>query len=176
MKYLIKEKFWSGDLHVLNRKAEKVFLVKLRVLESGEDLSFQDMQGNELAFVRHEASQRGAYKIYRSGDLFAELTQTESWSKRWFTLDVPGPDDYQIRRSLWRDRYRFIRGGRRVATVARAFWAWTETFVVKIATGEDDVLILCAVAILDQAFHNMQYKEDLLRAYRPLGARNFRWQ
>ncbi len=168
MKYVIREKFWSfaDRFHILDRKRNNLFLVEVKRFSWGERMSFQDMQGNELACVLHKRLPgRPKYEIHRGGALFAEMTQGFVWSNRKFILDVPGPDDYEIRRSFWRDRYRFLRNRRCVATVCRAFWAWTETFVVRIEAGEDDVSILCAVIVIDQVAHDREYRKELARIY-----------
>jgi len=66
-----------------------------------------------------------------------------------FTLDVPGPNDYEIDGSFWQHEFEFKRSGRSVATVSKSYWDWTDSYGVNIVGGEDDVAILTIVALLD---------------------------
>ena len=54
-----------------------------------------------------------------------------------FTIDVPGPDDLEMRGSLLDHEFTVRRGGRMVATVSKHWVALTDTYGVEIAEGED---------------------------------------
>lgn len=43
-----------------------------------------------------------------------------------------------------------------VATVSKQWFAWTDTYGVEIASGEDDVLILASTVVIDMACHEDQ--------------------
>jgi uncharacterized protein YxjI len=157
VRYNIKEKFWGwGDnFHVLDEAGRSAFFVNGKAFSWGSKLSFQNMEGRELAFISQKLlTFRPKYEIYRDGALFAEIVKEFSWFKKEFTLDVPGPNDYTINGSFWDYRYEFLRGGRVVAQVSRAFWSWTHCYGVEIADGEDDVSVLCAAIVIDQVLHD----------------------
>ena len=127
MRYVIRERFWSwgDDFNIFDENKAPVFLVDGQAFSWGDKLSFQDMNGNELAFISQKLlSWKPKYEIYRNGGLFAEVVKEFSWFNKKFTLDVPGPNDYSIEGSFWLHDYAFVRGGRSVAVVSKALWAW----------------------------------------------------
>ena len=68
-----------------------------------------------------------------------------------FTIDVPGPDDLELRGSLLDHEFTIRRGGRQVAIVSKRWIALTDTYGVDIAEGEDPLLLLACVLALDLA-------------------------
>lgn len=157
MRYNIKEKFWGwgDDFHILDGEGRPVFFVDGKAFSWGSNLSFQSMDGKELAFISQKLlTLMPKYEIYRDGQLFAEIVKEFSWFRKEFTLDVPGPNDYWIQGSFWDYRYDFIRQDRVVAQVSRAAWSWSHCYGVEIADSEDDVSILCAAIVIDQVLHD----------------------
>jgi uncharacterized protein YxjI len=153
MIYRIKEKFWGfGDtFNIVNDQGQKCYVVKGKAFSWGDKLSFQDPDGNELAFISQKVlSFRPRYRIYVAGNLFAEVNKEFSWFSKKFTLDVPGPNDYSIDGSFWRHNYTFTRKSRNVAVVSKELWGWTDSYGVDISDGEDVVSILCACIVIDQ--------------------------
>ena len=56
MRYLMKQKLfcWGDDFTIKNEAGEDVFFVDGKAFSIGNKLSFQDMQKNELAFIRQK--------------------------------------------------------------------------------------------------------------------------
>ena len=157
MRYLIREKFWAwgDDFYILNENQERVFFVDGAAFSWGDKLSFQDMQGNELAYIAQKLlTFMPKYSIYRNGQLFAEVRKEFTWFRKQFTLDVPGPNDYTIDGSFWDHEFVFTRGGHTVATVSKRYFALTHTYGVDIADGEDDVSVLATCIVIDQVLHD----------------------
>ncbi len=159
MRYVMKERFWSwgNDFHICDGARRPVYFVDGHAFSWGTKLSFQDLQGNELAFISQKLlSWMPKYEIYRNNQLFAEVVKEFSWLSKKFTLDVPGPNDYTIDGSFWEHEYQFVRQGRTVARVSKTFFAWSDTYGIDIIDGEDDVAILSCVVVIDQVLHNEQ--------------------
>lgn len=157
MIYRIKEAFWSwgNDFAITDREAYAVYRVDGKAFSWGDDLSLLDMQGNELARIRQRLmSFMPKYELLVGGQLFAEVRKEWSWFSKTFTLDVPGPNDYTINGSFWQHEFEFTRGGRRVASVSKDYWGWSDSYGVDIADGEDDVAILCSCIVIDQVLHD----------------------
>ena len=157
MRYQLKQKIWSwgNDFQINDSNGDPIFRVDGHVFSWGDKLSFQDMQGNELAFISQKLlTFMPKYELYRNGELFAEIIKEFTWFKSQFTLDVPGPNDYEIEGSFWEYEYKFNRSGRNVASVSRAYWSWSDTYGVDIIDGEDDIAILATVVIIDLVCHN----------------------
>ncbi len=157
MIYRMKEKFWSwgNDFTIRDEAGSDCFFVDGQAFSWGDKLSFQDMQGNELAFISQKLmSLKPRYQIFVKGDLFAEVIKEFSWFKQKFTLDVPGPNDYEIDGSFWQHEFEFRRSGRQVASISKKYWGWTDSYGIDIVEGEDDVSILCACIVIDQVLHD----------------------
>lgn len=152
MRYVIRERYWTwrDQFYVFNEEKAPVYQIVGKAFSWGDQLSFRDMQGRELAYINQRLlTWMPCYEIYRDGNLFAEMRKHFTWFKKRFTLDVPGPNDYTIDGSFWEYNFQFSRQGRTVADVSRAFWAWNDTYGIETIPGEDDVTILCACIVID---------------------------
>ena len=157
MIYRIKEKFWSfGDEFIIkNENDEPCYIVKGQAFSWGDKLSLQDLEGNELSFISQKLmSFKPKYEIYIKGELFAEVRKEFSWFKKVFTLDIPGPNDYQIEGSFWKHDYTFTRQEGVVATVSKKMFSWSDSYAIKTVDGEDDISILSACIVIDQIIEN----------------------
>ncbi len=157
MRYLMKQKlFCLGDDFVIKNEAgDEVFFVDGKVFTIGRKLSFQDMQRRELAFIRQTLLAWGpTYEIYRAGALAAVVKKhLFTFFRCAFTVDVPGPDDIEAQGSFLDMEYTFTRGGRQIAEVSKRWFAFTDTYGVDIADGEDDVLLLASTVVIDMVCH-----------------------
>ena len=157
MVFKVKEKFWSfgNDFSIYDQAGNDVYHVKGKAFSWGDKLSFQDMRGNELAFISQKLlSFNPRYQIIKNGKVFAEVLKEWSWFKQKFTLDVPGPNDYNIEGSFWKHEFQFTRQGKVVAEISKNMWNWTDAYGVKIIDGEDNVSILCACIVIDQVLYD----------------------
>jgi uncharacterized protein YxjI len=153
----MKQKLWSwgDDFTIKDEAGQDRFFVDGKAISLGDKLSFQDMQRNELAFIRQKLLSWGnSYEIYRGGQLFAAVK--ENWlplTRHRFTVDVgndgPGPGDLEINGDFWAHEYQFLRASRPVATVSMKWFSWADTYGVDVADGEDDVLILACTVVVD---------------------------
>ena len=74
MRYLMKQKLFcfGDDFAIKNEAGDDVFFVDGKVFTIGQKLSFQDMNGKELAFIQQKLLSWGpTYEIYRDGELAA---------------------------------------------------------------------------------------------------------
>ena len=158
MRYLLKQKLFAfgEDFHILNENDEKVFFVDGRAFSLGNKLSFQDLSGNELVFIRQKLLSFGpSYELHRGGELVATL------KKNYFTLfhckfaiDVPGPDDLEAKGDFLDHEYVFTRSGSEVAQISKRWFAFSDTYGVDIGEGQDDVLILASAVVIDMICHD----------------------
>ena len=164
MRYVMKQKLWAwgNDFTIKDEQGKDHFFVDGKAFSLGDKLSFQDMQGNELAFIRQKLLSWGpTYEIYRGGRLFAVVKQ-----KLWtflnyrFTVDVgadgPGPGDLEIQGDFTSHEYTFAEAGRPVAAVSRRWFSWADTYGVDVPPGADDVLILVCTVVVDMATQKHQ--------------------
>jgi uncharacterized protein YxjI len=157
MRYLMKQKLFcfGDDFTIKNEAGEDVFFVDGRALSLGDKLSFQDMNGHELAFIRQKLLSWGpTYEIYRAGALAAVVKkELFTFFRCKFTVDVPGPDDLEAQGSFMDMEYTFARDGAAIAEVSKRWFSFSDTYGVDIADGEDDVLILASTVVIDMVCH-----------------------
>ena len=158
IRYVKKQKRLSwGDYFVIRDEAENdSFLVDGAAFSFGDKLSFQDMSGNELAYIDQKLLSWGpTYEIYQGGDLRAVVKkELFTFFKCRFTVDVPGPDDLEATGDFLDHEYEFTRHGDLVATVSKRWFAWTDTYGIDIRDGEDDVLVLASAVVIDMICHD----------------------
>jgi len=158
MRYLMKQKLlaWGDDFTIKSEDGRDAFFVDGRAFSIGEKLSFQDMQGNELAFIRQKLLAWGpTFELYRGGTLFALVKKKLlSLFHHRFTIDIPGPNDLEAKGDLFDLEYAFTRAGAHVATVSKRFFAFRDTYGIDIAPGEDDILILASAVVIDMVCHD----------------------
>jgi uncharacterized protein YxjI len=161
MRYLLKQKLFclGDDFTIKNDQGEDVFFVDGKVFSIGDKLSFQDMNGQELAYIAQKLlSFKTTYEIYRGDNLFAEVVKKFTFFKDNYTVDIPGPNDYEVQGDFWDYEYAFRRSGRTVARVSKAFFAWADTYGVEIAAGEDDITILATTVVIDLVNQDQRHR------------------
>jgi uncharacterized protein YxjI len=157
MRYVMRQKIFAlgDDFVIKDETGADRFKVDGKIFTIGNKLSFEDLSGRELAFIKQRLLSWGPkYEIYRDGNLAAEVT------KKLFTLfhckfvvDVPGPDDLEAKGNFLDMEYEFTRGGRVVAVCSKKWFSWSDTYGVEVAPGEDDVLILASSVVIDMVCH-----------------------
>ena len=146
---------WGDDFYIKDEYERDLFFVDGKTFSIGDKLSFQDLAGNELAFIKQKLLSWGpTYEIYRQGRLAAIVKQELfTFFHYKFTVDVPGPDDLEVEGDFTGFEYNFTRGGRTVANVSKKWFSWSDTYGVDIAQGEDVILILASTVVIDMACH-----------------------
>jgi uncharacterized protein YxjI len=157
MRYVLKQKLlsWGDDFYIRDADGRDVYFVDGKGFSLGNQLSFQDLAGTELAFIKQKLLAWGpTYEITRGGELMA-VVKKELFAlfHHRFSVDVPGPDDLEAEGNFTDHEYEFRRGGRLVATVSKQWFAWSDTYGIEIDDNEDQVLLLASAVVVDQACH-----------------------
>ena len=145
----------GNDFTIADEQQQPRFFVDGRAFSLGEKLSFQDMSGRELAFIRQRLLSWGpTYEVTQEGQLVATVR------KKLFTLfnckffvDVPGPDDLEARGNFLEHEYTFSLHGNPVAQVSKKWIAWTDSYFIDVQPSVSDVLILCCAVVIDLVCH-----------------------
>jgi uncharacterized protein YxjI len=157
MRYVMKQKLfcWGDDFTIKDDTGTDRFFVDGKAFSLGKQLSFQDMEGQELAFIRQKLLAWGpTYEIYRDNELLAVVKkELFTFFRCRFTMDVPGPDDLEARGDFTDHEYELWRQSGLRATVSKQWFAWSDTYGVDIAEEEDDILILAGTFVIDMACH-----------------------
>lgn len=158
MRYVMRQKLLAlTDSYTIKDENEKdAFIVKGKFFSFGDKLSFQDTGGNELVYIDQRLlNWSPTYELWRGADLLAVVKrQLFSFIHHRFTVDVPGPDDLEAEGDFLDHEYTFTRGDQVVATVSKRWFAWTDTYGIDIADGEDPVLILASAVVVDLVCHD----------------------
>jgi uncharacterized protein YxjI len=80
-----------------------------------------------------------------------------------FTVDVPGPNDLEAKGDFTDHEYEFWRQSCLRATVSKQWFAWSDTYGVDIADGEDDILILASTVVVDMVWRGKPPKGNSAR-------------
>ncbi|MBL7257637.1 LURP-one-related family protein [Actinoplanes sp. LDG1-01] len=162
--FVIREKFFSigGDFDVLDEHGTKVFHVDGKVLSVRDKVVIEDASGQEVATLhRHLVSLRPTYEIRIGGEKAAEVRKKLFTPFREkFTIDVPGPDDLEMKGNLLDHEYVIERGGEEVAAVSKRWLTIRDTYAVQITAGVKPLLIIGAVLALDLALERDKEKKE----------------
>jgi uncharacterized protein YxjI len=153
--YVIRERMFrlGEDSDITDEAGQPVLHVDGKVLSLHNRLILRDPAGREVGHVHRKlAALRPAYEITLGGKDVAEVRKHlfTPFGDR-FTIDVPGPDDMQISGDLFSHEFTINRDGQVVATVSKRWLTLTASYAVEVAPGEDDLLILASVLVLDLA-------------------------
>lgn len=157
MPYILRQKLFSfgDDFTIKDETGRDIYVVDGRAISIGDKLSFQDLDGHELAFIKQRILAWGkTYEIVRDGEVAAVVKKhLFALIHHRFTVDVPGPDDLEAQGNFLDHEYTFTRGDRTVATVSKRWFSFTDTYGVDVTNGEDPVLILASAVVVDLACH-----------------------
>lgn len=157
MRYIMREKLLAlgNDFKIADESGVDRFFVDGRAFSLGDKLSFQDMSGNELAFIRQRLLSWGpTYEISKNGSVSATVRKKHFTLFRCkFFVDVPGPDDLEAQGNFLEHEYTFTRGGAAVAQVSKKWIALTDSYVVDVGPQADDVLVLACAVVIDLVCH-----------------------
>jgi uncharacterized protein YxjI len=158
MRYVMKQALfsWGDDFFIKDGAGQDVFFVDGKAFSLGDQLSFRDLEGHELTFIRQKLLAWGpTYEIHREGRLAAVVKkELFTFFKCRFSVDVPGPDDLEAEGDFTDHEYVFTRAGSEVGSVSKRWFSWTDTYGVEIRQGEDDVLLLASTVVIDMACHD----------------------
>jgi uncharacterized protein YxjI len=162
--YVIRERFFAigDDFDVLDENGTKVFHVDGRVFSVRGKVVIEDPSGAEVATVhRHLVALRPTYEIRIGGEKAAEVRKKLFTPFRdKFTIDVPGPDDLEMKGNLLDHEYVIEQGGEEVATVSKRWLTVRDTYAVQVAAGIDPLLIIGSVLALDLALERAEKKDE----------------
>jgi len=157
MRYVMKQKLfsWGDDYTIKNENGEDAFFVDGKAFSLGSHLSFQDLQGNQLVYIKQKLLSWGpTYEIYK-GDRHHATIQKELFTffRCSFVVHVEEQDDLDAEGDLTDHEYVITRNGGQVAAISKQWFEWADTYGVDIAEGEDAVLILASTVAIDLACH-----------------------
>ncbi len=158
MRYLMKQKVFSiGDKFAIrDQNGADAFFVDGRVFSVGHQLAFEDLEGNQLAVIKQKLLSWGpTYELYRGEEHVATIKkEVFTLFQCTFDIHVDGQGDLEARGDLSDHEYTVTRDGEAVAEISKQWFAWSDTYGVDIADGEDPVLRFCQHGtVIDMCCH-----------------------
>lgn len=162
--FVIRERFFSigDDFDVLDEHGNKVFHVDGKVLSVRDRVVIEDASGHEVATLhRHLVALRPTYEIRIGGEKAAEVRKKLLTPFRdKFTIDVPGPNDLEMKGDLLGHEYVIERDGAEVAVVSKRWLTIRDTYAVQVTGDVDPLLIIGSILALDLALERDKKKDD----------------
>ena len=163
--YVIRERFFAfgDDFDVLDEHGNKVLHVDGKVFSVRDKVVIEDLNGDEVASVHRQlVALRPTYEIRIGGEKAAEVRKKLFTPFRdKFTIDVPGPDDLEMKGDLLDHEYVIEQDGREVAAVSKRWLTIRDTYAVQVAAGVDPLLIIASVLALDLALDRANQAGDV---------------
>ena len=125
MRYIIREKLltFGNDSIINNEMGQPVFDIDGKALSLLNTLVVRDMEKNKVVTIKQKfPSISPTYEITREGQESAEISKKliSPFVSR-FTVDIPGPDDLQIKGSMSEHEYTISSKDQVVATVSKGW-------------------------------------------------------
>jgi uncharacterized protein YxjI len=164
MRYVMRQKIFElgDDFTISDEEGKDVFLVDGRAMSMGHKLSFQDMNGRQLAFIKEKLlSLVPTYELYVNDALIAVVKQQMfRLFKHRFHVDVPGPDDLEAEGDFFDHEYTFHRGDDVVGSVSKAYFSWSDTYGIDVRDPKDTVLVLASAIVIDLVCYQEDEEEN----------------
>jgi uncharacterized protein YxjI len=146
---------WGDDFFIKDESGRDVYFVDGKAISIGDQLSFQDLDRNELAFIKQRVLSWGpTYEISRGGQVVAVVHKhLFALIHHRFTVEAAGAGDLEAEGNFTDHEYTFRRGDTIVATVSKQWFTLADTYGIDVTQGEDPVLILACAVVVDEACH-----------------------
>jgi uncharacterized protein YxjI len=158
MRYQMRQKLFTltDDYAIADGDGNDAYFVKGKLLSLGKNLSFQDMNQNEITHIQQKIWNWGpTYEIWHNGELEAVVKkELFTFFHCVFHVDEPGHDSLTAEGEFTDHEYTFTRAGRQVATVSKQWFTFADTYGVEVDESEDAVLILACTVVIDEACHD----------------------
>ncbi|MFF5297491.1 LURP-one-related/scramblase family protein [Paractinoplanes globisporus] len=162
--YVIRERFFAfgDDFDVLDEHGNKLFHVDGKVFTVRDKVVIEDLNGDEVASVHRQLiALRQTYEIRIAGEKAAEVRKKLFTPFRdKFTIDVPGPDDLEMKGDLLDHEYVIEQNGQEVAAVSKRWLTIRDTYAVQVAAHINPLLIIASVLALDLALDRANQPAD----------------
>jgi uncharacterized protein YxjI len=158
-RYKIRQKMISigDDFWIENQDGQRVFKVDGKALRLRKTLVFEDVNGNKLAQIQERwlpiketmaiDDANGNQMATVKKALIAPLRD------RW-SVNVKGGPDLAVQGNILDHEYSIKQGWNKIAEVSKKWISLTDTYVVEIDEGQNDILILAVAVAIDMMAHD----------------------
>jgi|SRR5215469_2073909 len=157
MIYLMKQKLfsWGDDFVIKDETGQDRFFVDGKAFSLGNQLSFQDSSGTQLAYISQKLLSWGpTYEISHNGQTLATVhKELFTFFKCSFSIEGEGANHLHAEGGLTEHEYVFTRQEQPIAQVSKQWFTLSDTYGVQITAGQNDVLILACTVVIDMCCH-----------------------
>lgn len=156
--YKMRQKLVSigDDFWIEDNRGNRAFKVDGKALRARSTLKFEDAQGNELLKIQERIARvRDTMKIEdHDGNTVASVKKAviSPIRDRWHVEVENGPD-LGIKGNIVDHEYTIEADGDQVAEVSKKWFRVADSYGVDVAAGQNPVLILAVVAVIDEMAH-----------------------
>ena len=157
-RYQMRQRMISiGDDYVIeNDRGERVFRLDGKALRIRKTILFEDMDGRELYKIQERMLHIKDSMEIEGPDgkrvAIVKKALITPLRERWIIKIEDGPD-LHVHGNILDHEYRIERDDAKIAEVSKRWFRVRDTYGVEVAPGENDVLILASVAVLDTMVH-----------------------
>ena len=153
--YVIRERLFDigDDFDITDDDGRRVLHVDGKALSPRGRLVIEDASGQEVASVHRKlVALRATYVVEIAGRDAAEVRKDlfTPFRER-FTIEVGGSDELRVTGDLLDHEFTVERDGQEVARASKSWFRVRDSYGVRIADGEDHLLILASVLALELA-------------------------
>lgn len=163
-RYKIRQKMLSigDDFWIENAEGQKVFKVDGKVLRIRKTLVFEDVKGKKLAQIQERLLTIKDTMVIEDADgrdiATVKKALISPLRDKW-NVDVKGGEDLVVQGNILDFEYNITAGGKKVAEISKKILRLTDTYVVDVAAGQNDILILAVAIAVDMMAHNGEDKK-----------------
>lgn len=149
MKLYMKQRFfsWTEDFDIYDADQHPVYYVKGELISLGRKLHIHDSQTRERIASVHQKlfTIFPKFDVIVRGERIATIRKHWSWFSQKYTIDELG---WTIKGNVWAHDYQlFDRKGKKVASVGKKLFAWSDTFEITQQQPEVDLVYILAVVL-----------------------------
>lgn len=158
-RYKIRQKMISigDDFWIENQDGQRVFKVDGKALRLRKTLVFEDMNGNKLCQIQERwlPIKETMAIDDANGNQLATVKKAliAPLRDRW-SVNVRGGPDLDVQGNILDHEYSIKQGWNKVAEVSKKWISLTDTYMVEIDEGQNDVLILAIAVAIDMMAHD----------------------
>jgi uncharacterized protein YxjI len=157
-RYQLRQRLFSlgEDYDIEGADGHNIFHVDGKVFRIRETFVIEDRQGQEVATIKQKLlAFRKTMTIERGGVAFATIRKAlfAPFGDK-FAIELADGTELQAHGNIFAHEYLIQRGEHTVAEISKRWFAFTDTYGISIAPGEDDGLILAVAVAIDEMAHD----------------------
>jgi len=154
VRYRMRAKLFAiGDDYWIDTEDDRhAFKVNGKAMRIRDTFVLEGPSGEELFKAQERKLRvRDTMKIERGGETVATIKKAMITPLRErFTIDLRGGGELTAKGNIVDHEYEIERDGHKIAEISKRWFRVRETYGIEIAPGEDDALILCITACIDE--------------------------